>query len=221
MVKVFFGLPEEEIISTSKYFNNSYTEEWLDEWAKRVIQEIDHSELISDGLVLSPVLGSITIREISGGAKALITMNADETVISNANSCGDNCASLLAELSRKKDFSVFLAYPMNLRGLNFDMEIARTGHICHTAKEFEKEYLLWRQNMILLLQHDMFRKVKEIQKTIQNLDNMADTRYASPERYCAELLAFITRNTPAQYTKSKLNECYTKNCCYKASFPCW
>lgn len=112
MVKVFFELPEEEIISTSKYFNNSYTEEWLDEWAKRVIQEIDDSELISDGLVLSPVLGPITIREISGGAKALITMNADETVISNANSCGDNCAPLLAELSRKKDFSVFLAYPV-------------------------------------------------------------------------------------------------------------
>lgn len=62
----------------------------------------------------------------------------------------------------------------------------------------------------MLLQHDMFRKMKEVQKTIQNLDNMADTRYASPERYCAELLAFITRNTPAQYTKSKLNECYTK-----------
>ncbi len=45
---------------------------------------------------------------------------------------------------------------------------------------------------------------------IQNLDNMSDEKYACPERYCAELLAFITRNTPAQYTKSKLNECYTK-----------
>lgn len=52
---------------------------------------------------------------------------------------------------------------------------------------------------------------------IQNLDNMADARYASPERYCAEFLTFITQNTPAQYTKSKLNECYTKDCCYKGS----
>ncbi len=69
----------------------------------------------------------------------------------------------------------------------------------------------------MLLQHDMFRKIKEVQKMIQNLYNMADARYASPERYCAELLAFITRNTPAQYTKSKLNECYTKDCCYKGS----
>jgi hypothetical protein len=95
------------------------------------------------------VLGPITIREISGGAKALITMNSDDTVISNANSCGDNCAPLLAELSLKKDFSVYLSYPMKFAGQTFDMKIMRTGRICHTAEEFEKEYLLWRQNMTL------------------------------------------------------------------------
>ena len=64
MVKVYFELEDSDIISTSKYFNNSYTEEWLDEWAERVIREIDSSELVSDGLVKSPVLGPITIREI-------------------------------------------------------------------------------------------------------------------------------------------------------------
>lgn len=148
MVTVYFELPDEEIISTSKYFNNSYTDEWLDDWAKRVVREIDNSELISEGMVQSPVLGPITIREISGGAKALITMNSDNTVISNANSCGDNCAPLLAELSRKKDFSVYLSYPMKFEDLIFDMKIARTGRICHKAAEYEKEYLLWRQNMI-------------------------------------------------------------------------
>lgn len=149
MVTVYFELPDDEIISTSKYFNNSYTDEWLDEWAKRVIREIDSSELISEGMVKSPVLGPITIREISSGAKALITMNADPTVISNANSCGDNCAALLAELSLEKDFSIYLAYPIKFEDAVFDMKIARTGQICHRAEEFEKEYLLWRQHMTL------------------------------------------------------------------------
>lgn len=147
MVKVYFELPEDEIISTSRYFNNSYTDEWLDGWAKRVIHEVDRSNLISPGLVDSPVLGPITIREISGGAKALITMNADSSVISNANSCGENCAGLLAELSKQKNFSIYLAYPMNFGSHTFDMEIMRTGNKCHNADEFEKEYLLWRQNM--------------------------------------------------------------------------
>ena len=73
MVTVYFELPDEEIISTSKYFNNSYTDEWLDDWAERVIREIDKSELVSEGMVKSPVLGPITIREISGGAKAPVS----------------------------------------------------------------------------------------------------------------------------------------------------
>ncbi len=147
MVKVYFELPDEEIISTSKYFNNSYTDDWLDDWAKKVIRQIDNSTLISSGIVDSPILGPITIREISGGAKALITMNSDASVISNANSCGENCAGLLAELSLKKNFSIYLSYPMEFQAYTFDMEIARTGKICHKAEEFEKEYLLWRQNM--------------------------------------------------------------------------
>lgn len=41
MVTVHFELEDKDIISTSKYFNNSYTEAWLDDWAKRVIREID------------------------------------------------------------------------------------------------------------------------------------------------------------------------------------
>lgn len=69
----------------------------------------------------------------------------DDSVISNANSCGDNCASLLAELSQKKDFSIYLSYPMKFSDLIFDMKIARTGSVCHTAAEFEKEHLKWRQ----------------------------------------------------------------------------
>ena len=64
MVKVYFELPDEQIISTSRYFNNSYTDDWLDEWAKKVIREVDDSELLSPGLVNSPVFGPITIREI-------------------------------------------------------------------------------------------------------------------------------------------------------------
>lgn len=59
MVKVYFELDEGDIISTSKYFNNSYTEEWLDAWAERVIREVDSSESISAGMVRNLPLGLI------------------------------------------------------------------------------------------------------------------------------------------------------------------
>lgn len=147
MVTVYFELPKEKVMSTSKYFNNSYSDEWLGEWAKRVILEIDNSELISEGMVKSPVLGPITVREISAGAKALIMMKSDKTVIINANSCGDNCAKLLAELSLEEDFSIYLSYPMNFKNCVLEMKIAENGAECHNAAEFEKEYLRWRHSM--------------------------------------------------------------------------
>ncbi len=37
----------------------SYTEEWLDAWAERVIREVDSSELISAGMVCNLPLGLI------------------------------------------------------------------------------------------------------------------------------------------------------------------
>ncbi len=147
MVTVYFELERKDVVLTSPYFNNSYTDDWLDDWAKRVVREVDKSELISAELVKSPVLGPITIRDISHGSKALIMMKSDKTVISNANSCGDNCASLLAELSLSHDFSIYLAYPMDFGNCKFDMVIARTGTFCTCKEEFEKEYLLWRHNM--------------------------------------------------------------------------
>lgn len=37
----------------------SYTEEWLNAWAERVIREVDNSELISAGMVYNLLLGPI------------------------------------------------------------------------------------------------------------------------------------------------------------------
>ena len=46
-------------------------------------------------------------------------------------------------------------------------------------------------------------------------EKIVDTSYASIEKYCSMLLSDITKNTPAQYTKSNINVCYLKPCCCK------
>jgi hypothetical protein len=69
----------------------------------------------------------------------------------------------------------------------------------------------------VLLQSDLFQNVKEIQEFIKNPEKKVDTAYASAERYCTELLSAVTRNTPAQYTKSHLNDCYVSDCCCKGT----
>lgn len=47
----------------------------------------------------------------------------------------------------------------------------------------------------------MFRELKEVQKIIQNPENTVNVKHVNPGRHCAEFLAFITRNAPAQYAK--------------------
>jgi hypothetical protein len=69
----------------------------------------------------------------------------------------------------------------------------------------------------MLLQGDMFHNIKEVQELIEFPSTQVTTEYASMERYCTELLSTITRNTPAQYTKAHLNDCYVKDCCCKGN----
>ena len=68
-----------------------------------------------------------------------------------------------------------------------------------------------------LLNNGMFANDETIRELIEHPERMVDTSQVSTERYCANLLADRTANTPAQYSKSKLNECYIKPCCCKGT----
>lgn len=78
---------------------------------KQIIKDIDHSELLSNYAVKSPVRGIIPLIWISGGAKALILMLKTERVIWGT-ACGDNCAGWIDKISRLKDITLFYEYPM-------------------------------------------------------------------------------------------------------------
>ena len=62
---------------------------------------------------------------------------------------------------------------------------------------------------------DKEKMITEVELVLERPEEVVDTNYASIEQYCADLLTDITRNTEAQYAKSKLNECYVNNCCCK------
>jgi hypothetical protein len=49
MRRIYFGRHADEIYNTSLYFKNSYKDEWLsDDFVKRMIKEIDKSEIIDN-----------------------------------------------------------------------------------------------------------------------------------------------------------------------------
>ena len=71
----------------------------------------------------------------------------------------------------------------------------------------------------MLLKSEIFKANKQLQKILADPYEHIDTRYISWERYFTALITKVTDRTPAIYSKTKISECYVKNCCTKA-VPC-
>lgn len=100
MLDVYFGWDEDSIRDIDVFFRNVYESKWFeDEIVKRMIADIDHSEVKSAYVIESPVLGQITPDMISGGVKTLICLYKMEDISIDLITCGDNCEDWLVELS--------------------------------------------------------------------------------------------------------------------------
>jgi hypothetical protein len=138
MLSIFFGNYEGDnyIDDPNLFFDNTYEDAWLeDALSKEMVADIDKSELVGPNLVISPVLGSISIDRLSGGVKTLIQIANDPDHVYNASACGDNCAHWLLEIGKEKDVLVRLGHFMHFPDEHFDIMIKNTGDIVHTQKE--------------------------------------------------------------------------------------
>lgn len=138
MLNVYLGDYENEIYNPPLYFINQYEDEWLEtELAKKMIKDIDKSEVIGPHLIQSPVLGPISPRELSGGVKTLLLLAFDESgKVFNATACGDNCAKWILEIAKKKDLTISLHYSMNFGDGEYAIKILNNGVIVHNQAEW-------------------------------------------------------------------------------------
>lgn len=97
------------------YFDNQYEDEWItNKLSMEMIKDVDKSQVISPHLIESPVLGPISVKEISGGVKTLILLAFDRSdKVFNASACGDNCAKWILKIGSKKDLLINLRHLMN------------------------------------------------------------------------------------------------------------
>ncbi len=145
MLNIIFGdIKNSNYISNpDMYFDNTYDDKWLEtSLAKEIVKDVDKSDLEGPNLVVSPVLGSIPVTRISGGAKTLIQIAFDDEHIFNASACGDNCAKWLLKLGEKKDIVVRLGHIMHFPFESFDIKIANTGDIVHTPYELAEKVIM-------------------------------------------------------------------------------
>ena len=140
MLNIYFGNMENAIYDPSMYFRNQYDEKWIiDDISKRIIKEIDNSKVIDKKVIESPVLGSITPNDLSGGAKTLILIAHDKKNIFNATTCGENCAKLLLELAKNKDITINLRYIMDFGKDEFKIKVKNSGKIVNNMNELLDE----------------------------------------------------------------------------------
>lgn len=138
MLSIYLGQKDEAIYYPPVYFDNQYEDEWITEpLTIEMIKDVDKSEVVSPHLVESPVLGPISVKDISGGVKTLILMTFDETgKVFNASACGDNCAKWILEIGKRKDLTINLRHIMNFGKKDFEIKILNTGEMVYNMKQF-------------------------------------------------------------------------------------
>lgn len=136
MLNIYFGDMPDAIYDTATYFKHAYRDQWItDPLSVDMIRDVDASDVIGSNLIQSPVLGSISPLQLSGGVKTLILIHKDSKHIFNASKCGDNCAKWLLSMSKNKKKVVNLRHIMDFGEEPFKVRILNTGDIVTSMKE--------------------------------------------------------------------------------------
>ena len=147
MLKIFFGdnPGDNYIFNPDVFFNNTYEDEWItSETSRKMIKDIDGSEVTGPCMIDSPFLGPIPPERLSGGVKTLILMQNDPDHIFNASACGNNCAQWILKLAEQKDITIRLGYIMDFGKQPFDIYIVNTGKTVHSMLELDDEIIVNR-----------------------------------------------------------------------------
>ena len=136
MLNIQFGDMPEAIYNTSVYFRNSYKDRWITSpFGVSVIKDVDKSEVIDANIIKSPVLGSITPNDLSGGVKTLLLIHYDRQNIFNASTCGDNCAKWILEIAKERKVVINLRHLMDFGKNNFRIMVLNTHKIVTNMAE--------------------------------------------------------------------------------------
>ena len=112
--------------------------------SRKMIKDIDGSEVKGPCMIDSPFLGPIPPERLSGGVKTLILMQNDPDHIFNASACGNNCAQWILKLAEQKDITIRLGYIMDFGKQPFDIYIVNTGKTVHSMLELDDEIIVNR-----------------------------------------------------------------------------
>lgn len=140
MLNIYFGDMPEAIYNTAVYFKNVYKDQWItNEYSRRMIKDVDRSDVVSASVIQSPVLGSITPLQLSGGVKTLMLIKFDRQHVFNASTCGDNCAKWILDMAKERKVVINLYHVMDFGKEAFKIRVINSGNIAHNMPELIHE----------------------------------------------------------------------------------
>lgn len=140
MLNIYFGDMPEAIYNTAVFFKNTYRDSWItNDETIRMIKDVDRSEVVDTNIIQSPVLGSITPLQLSGGMKTLMLIKFDRSHIFNASTCGDNCAKWILFMAQDRKVVINLYHVMDFGKDPFKIKILNSGKIVHNMEEMVHE----------------------------------------------------------------------------------
>lgn len=135
MLNIYLGKMDEAIYYPPTYFDNRYEDEWItEELSVKMIRDVDHSVVVSSHLIESPVLGPISVKELSGGGKMLMAFD-DSGKVFNAAACSDNCAKWILRIGEQKDLTFNLRHIIDFGNGDFQARILNTGEMVYNMSE--------------------------------------------------------------------------------------
>lgn len=136
MLNIFYGDMPGAVYNTAAYFKYDYEDCWIvDPFVKKMILDVDQSEVLDTGVIDSPVLGKIPPVGLSGGVKTLILVKFNQEKVFNASTCGDNCAKWFLEMTKEEERTINLRHLMDFGEKSFTIRILNTNQIVHSMKE--------------------------------------------------------------------------------------
>lgn len=136
MLNVYFGDMPGAIYNTAVYFKNTYRDSWItNPLSVQMIKDVDKSDVVSESVIESPVLGSITPLALSGGVKTLMLVKFDREHVFNASTCGDNCAKWLLKIAEKRKVVINLHHVMDFGKEPFKIKVLNNGKIVKNMSE--------------------------------------------------------------------------------------
>lgn len=128
MLNVYFGDMPGAIFNTAVYFKNTYRDSWItNPLSVQMIKDVDKSDVVSESVIESPVLGSITPLSLSGGFKTLMLVKFDREHVFNASTCGDNCAKWLLKIAENRKVVINLHHVMDFGKGPFKIKVLNNG----------------------------------------------------------------------------------------------